>query len=112
MEPTAFEKRFADDIEATLGCPDRVRFKGSMFSGGSDQLNSFVDRLGILRKDFIPHLEGLSDQLVDHAKRLAKRAGAPYIICPQHLRGQRKCWGQIIYRRQRYSPSVAARPPL
>lgn len=77
-KPNAFQSRFESDIEAAIGCPDRVIFKGHMFQGGSRELNRFVDRLGILRKDFIPHLDALSEQLANHAKELAGQAGARY----------------------------------
>jgi len=74
-----FVKKFATSIVTTLCCFDRVIFKGHLPFGGDDHLNSFVDRvLGIRRKDFIPMLEKLSHQLVNHAKALAEAAGRPY----------------------------------
>jgi hypothetical protein len=79
IAPTAFETRFHDDIQATLGCHDRVIFRGQLPVQWDERLNEYVDYvLGIRRKDFIPQLEGLSQQLVDHAQQLAQAQGAPY----------------------------------
>jgi len=74
-----FVKKFAHVIIGALSCFDRVIFKGHLPFGGDAHLNSFVDNvLGIRRKDFIPMLEKLSHQLVEHAKTLAQQAGRPY----------------------------------
>ena len=81
---TRFAAKFADSIVATLNCVDRMIFKGYLPFGGDKQLNQFVDRLGIRRKDFLPGLEPLSERLVEHAKSAAAREGAPY----QYLQGQ------------------------
>ncbi len=79
INPTVFETRFHDDIKATLGCHDRIIFRGLLPVQWDQSLNHYVDCvLGIRRKDFIPKLEGLSQQLVDHAKELAQAQGAPY----------------------------------
>lgn len=79
-----FGAKFADSIVTTLNCVDRLIFKGYLPFGGDGQLNQFVDRLGIRRKDFLPQLEPLADRLVEHAKATATQAGAPY----QYLQGQ------------------------
>lgn len=81
---TRFAAQFAESIVATLNCVDRLIFKGYLPFGGDEQLNQFVDRLGIRRKDFLPQLEPLSERLVEHAKLAAAQADAPY----QYLQGQ------------------------
>lgn len=81
---TRFAAKFADSIVATLNCVDRMIFKGYLPFGGDQQLNQFVDRLGIRRKDFLPQLEPLSERLVEQAKSAAEQAGAPY----HYLQGQ------------------------
>src|SRR6516225_220597 len=74
-----FTQRFADSIVATLECHDRVIFKGYLPFHGDDHLNGWVDGpLKVCRKDFLPHVEFWSGELVDHAKRLAAEAGAFY----------------------------------
>jgi hypothetical protein len=60
-----FVGKFADSMATTLSCVDRLIFKGYLPLGGDKHLDQFVDRLGILRKDFLPQLEPLSEQLVE-----------------------------------------------
>jgi hypothetical protein len=77
--PRKFLDKFADSISGVLSCFDRVIFKGHLPFGGSDYLNGFVDRvLQIRRKDFYQQLDGMSQQLVDHAQQMAQEAHAPY----------------------------------
>jgi hypothetical protein len=78
--PNPFVVKFASSIIAVLGCFDRVIFKGHLPFGDEAHLNRFVDRvLGIPRKDFLPFLDGKSDELVAHAKGLAEQHSAPYL---------------------------------
>jgi hypothetical protein len=77
--PNPFVAKFAASIIARLSCFDRVIFKGHLPFGGEAHLNRFVDgTLGMRRKDFLPFLEGKSDELVAHGKALADQHGAPY----------------------------------
>jgi hypothetical protein len=74
-----FTQRFADAIVATLGCFDRVIFKGYLPFGGEGHLNRFVDHhLKLRRKDFIPFVEQQSQILVEHAQAMAQQEGAPF----------------------------------
>ncbi len=74
-----FTQKFAGSIIAVLGCFDRLIFKGYLPVGGNEHLNRYVDQsLKILRKDFLPEVQGMSQELVDHARRMAEEAGAPY----------------------------------
>jgi hypothetical protein len=67
-----FTQKFADSILSVLNCSDRVIFKGYLPFFNDAQLNSFVDGgLRMRRKDFLPFLEDRSEELVQHAKRLA-----------------------------------------
>jgi hypothetical protein len=82
-----FTQRFAESIVATLGCFDRVIFKGHLPFGSDGHLNRFVDHgLKMRRKDFLPFVEQQSQLLVDHAKAMAQAQGAPY----QHLTGSHR----------------------
>jgi hypothetical protein len=77
--PNPFVAKFAASIIASLSCFDRIIFKGHLPFGGEAHLNRFVDGiLGMRRKDFLPFLEGKSDELVAHGKALADQHGAPY----------------------------------
>src|SRR3970040_394566 len=73
-----FVAEFSESIVATLSCVDRLIFKGYRPFGGDRQLNQFVDRIGIRRKDFVPQLEPWSERLVERAKSAAAAAQAPY----------------------------------
>jgi hypothetical protein len=80
-----FFEQFASIIVATLGCADRVIFKGHLFLGNDAMLNRFVDPL-MKRKDFIPLVQQMSEQLVEFAKQLAADADAPYEFLQGHHR--------------------------
>jgi len=82
-----FTKKFADSILSVLHCHDRVIFKGYLPFFRDSDLNRLSDyELHIRRKDFVPFLEKLSNELIENAKRLAEESNAPY----QFLDGQRK----------------------
>lgn len=103
---TRFAGKFADSIVATLSCVDRLIFKGYLPFGGDPELNRFVDRLNIRRKDFLPQLLPWSERLIEHAKSAAQRQGAPY----QYLQGQHskeKLIDQIIRERKLISGLIA-----
>jgi hypothetical protein len=84
----------------TLGCFDRVIFKGYLPFGDDAYLNRFVDAvLHQRRKDFYDALGPQSEALVAHARRQAEQAGAPY----HYLQGphdKAKLIDQIIRERQ------------
>ena len=62
-----------------LSCFDRVIFKGYLPFHSVGELNAWVDcGLKIRRVDFIKQLEQRSQELVEHAKTLANKAGRPY----------------------------------
>ena len=80
-----FLQKFAHLIVACLSCYDRMVFKGYIQIGGKDQLNGWVDGvLKIRRKDFIPELADVSQQLVEHSKKVAQESGADW----EHLQGK------------------------
>ena len=80
-----FLTQFANLIVATLGCVDRMIVKGHLFLGDDERLNRFVDPM-MKRKDFVPFVEKLSQQLVDFAKQLAEESHAPY----RYLQGKHR----------------------
>jgi hypothetical protein len=76
---SSFVTKFTKNIIAVLSCHDRVIFKGYLPFGGDEHLNAFVDgRLRIPRKDFLPEVQRMSQELVEHAKQMATDADAPY----------------------------------
>jgi hypothetical protein len=67
-----FTQKYADSILSVLNCHDRVIVKGYLPFFKDAYLNGFVDSvLRMRRKDFVPFLENCSEELVEHAKRLA-----------------------------------------
>jgi hypothetical protein len=77
--PEKFLAKHQESIVAYLGCFDRVILKGYLPFGDDRHLNSFVDwHLNIPRKNFIPMVQTLSQQLVEHARKTAEAQGAEY----------------------------------
>jgi hypothetical protein len=100
-----FVDKFGGSISSTLECFDRIMFKGHLPFQSEGQLNGFVDHvLGIRRKDFIPRLELYSNQLVDHGKTLAAKAGRPYEYRQGSFR--KEAWAQDIIRRDRLTEGL------
>jgi hypothetical protein len=76
---TGFVTGFPSLIFAVLSSFDRVRFTGHRPISSATALEGFVDHvLRIRRCEFIAVAEKQSEIVVDHAKRLAERAGAGY----------------------------------
>jgi hypothetical protein len=81
-----FIAKFTSSIVAVLGCFDRLLFKGYLPFGGDEHLNRWVDLKNLRRKDFIPLVNKMSEQLVEHAKNVAQNAGRKYL----YLQGRRR----------------------
>jgi hypothetical protein len=82
-----FLVKFASSIIAVLSCHDRVILKGHLPFSDETHLNRFVDHtLRIKRKDFLSFAEEKSELLVNHAKDVAERIGAPYV----YLQGRQR----------------------
>jgi hypothetical protein len=95
-----FVQKHADKITGTLGCFDRVLFKGHLPFGDDAYLNRFVDHvLHLRRKDFYDSLGPQSDALVEHAQRQAEQQGAPYRYL-QGVHDKAKLIDQILRERQ------------
>ncbi len=74
-----FVVKFTSLIVAVLSCFDRVIFKGYLPITNGPALEGFVDHvLKIRRMDFMAFAEEQSEIVVNHAKRLAREAGAEY----------------------------------
>jgi hypothetical protein len=76
---SCFVNKFTSLIVAVLSCFDRVMFKGYLPFTNGPALEGFVDYvLEIRRCDFMDFAKEQSEALVEHAKRLAEKAGAEY----------------------------------
>lgn len=74
-----FVVKFASLIVSVLSCFARVLFKGYLPFRDGPALERFVDYvLKIKRKDFLQFAQKQSERVVEHAKQLARSAGAPY----------------------------------
>jgi hypothetical protein len=75
-----FVAKFTKLIVAVLSCFDRVIFKGYLPLTNGPALEGFVDHvLRIRRCDFMAFAEEQSEILVEHAKQMARDAGAEYV---------------------------------
>jgi hypothetical protein len=104
---TRFLTKFAHLIVATLACYDRVIFKGYLPFGGDKHLNAFIDyELRILRKNFLPLVQQMSQELVDHAQNIAEQARAPY----EYKQGKfsKEKWVAPIARERRHREGLLA----
>jgi len=79
-----FTNQWQSEVSFQLSCFDRVILTGYLPFWGADCVNKWIcGRLGILHKNFLPQMKGLSDELVESAKRQAAQARAPF----RHLQG-------------------------
>jgi len=102
-----FLAQFSSLIVAILSCFDRVIFKGYLPFHSEGELNSWVDyTLRIRRTEFIKQLDQRSEQLVDHARAMARNAGRPYEYRPGRFRKEQ--FIQEIIRRDHVTEGLVA----
>jgi hypothetical protein len=76
---TAFEIVHQDQVLGKLTFFDRMIFKGhltGLYPSGA--MKAFLDRQGVLLKDFSAYVKGATDELKAHVQQAAAAAGAPY----------------------------------
>jgi hypothetical protein len=81
-----FLRKHADKITGVLSCFDRLIFKGHLPLCFAQGLESFLDRHGILLKNFKAFAPAQADLVKEHALALAKREGRPYEYLYSHRR--------------------------
>ena len=81
-----FIVKHQDKITGTISCFDRILFKGYLPISSPEGMESFLNRQGVLFKDFKRFASGCSDALKDHAVALARKAGRPYIYLNSPVR--------------------------
>jgi hypothetical protein len=96
-----FLTKFASLIVCTLHSFDRVIFKGHLAMASARELERFVDYvLKVRRSHFMKELApAYSNRLVEHAQRLAKKAGRIYLYRTGSFRKDH--WAQQLIREQR-----------
>jgi hypothetical protein len=82
----AFVHKHQDKITGILSCFDRLIIKGYLPFNYPLGMEGFLDRQGILIKDFPKLAKEQSTTLKEHAKQLAEQAGRPVIPLPYKVR--------------------------
>ena len=73
-----FLAQMANSILGTLGCFDRLLFKGYLPISHPSSMERWLANRGILLKNFKGFVTTQSDRLKLHAQQLAAKAGRPY----------------------------------
>jgi hypothetical protein len=96
-----FLLKFASLLVCTLHCFDRVIFKGHLAMASPRELERLVDYLlKVRRSHFIKVIApGWSDRLVEHAQRVANKAGRTYLSRTGSFR--KGHWAEQLIRAQR-----------
>jgi hypothetical protein len=81
-----FLAQFADSIQGSLGCFDRLLFKGYLPISHSASMERWLASRGVLLKDFKSFVTTQSDRLKTHAQQLAANAGRPYQYLARPIR--------------------------
>lgn len=82
----SFLQQHADKIIGTLGCFDRLIFKGHLPVSYAQGMENFLNRHGVLLKNFKEFAPAQADRLKEHAQAVARQAGRPYEYLYQHCR--------------------------
>lgn len=96
-----FLAKFASLIVCTLHCFDRVIFKGHLPLSSANELERFVDCVLKVRRSHFMNaiLPAYSNQLVEHAKKMASAAGRTYLYrCGSFRKDQ---WAERLIREER-----------
>ena len=77
---SAFEMVHQDRVVGKLVCFDRLIFKGHLsrfYPPGA--MKAFLDRQGVLLKDFAGYAKAVSEAIKAHAQKVAADAGRQYL---------------------------------
>ena len=74
-----FARQYSELISGMLSCFDRILFKGYLPIGWGDSMEGFLARQGLRIKDFGKFVQKQSRRIAEHAERLAKNSGRPYL---------------------------------
>ena len=94
-----FLERHRNRITGTLSGFDRMLFRGTLRSiAHVSGLQIFLYSQHVLMKDFGSYVLRLSEQVVEHAKALARKAGRPYVYLPSSKDSKEELALQIVAR--------------
>ncbi len=79
-----FIQQHRQDVIGVLSGLDRIRFRGTLraicYPEGVD---GFLGKIGVRYKGFKDWVQGVSQQLLDHAEQVAQQAQRPFVYVPQ-----------------------------
>ena len=81
-----FIVKHQDTILGTISCFDRILFKGYLSLSHPEGMEAFLNRQGILFKDFKEFASGCSEVVKEHARELARKTGRPFIYLHSPVR--------------------------
>ena len=82
-----FIKKHNEKIAGTIGCFDRVLFKGHLPISSAGGMANFLRERGVLFKDFGKFVQGPAQQLKQHAIDMARNTNRPYVyVNSKHIR--------------------------
>jgi hypothetical protein len=79
-----------DKIMGTISCFDRILFKGYLPIGYPQSMEGFLNRHGVLFKDFKRFASLCSDGIKDHAMDLARKTNRPFIYLNSPIRKEQE----------------------
>lgn len=85
-----FIVKHQDTISGTISCFDRLLFKGYLSISYPEGMEGFLNRRGILFKDFKNFASTCSDAVKLHAQEVAAKAGRPYIYLGSPIRKEER----------------------
>ena len=74
-----FTHQYNELITGMISCFDRILFKGYLPIGWGDAMEGFLAQQGLRIKDFSKFVQKQSRRIAEHAERLAKNSGRPYL---------------------------------
>lgn len=94
-----FIRRHADEISGVLSGFDRLRFRGTLLCLAHPQgMRSYLNSNNILLKDFKSYVEGATQLIVDHTKRLVKEFDRPYRFLASYRDSKEAIAAKIVER--------------
>jgi len=85
-----FIVKHRDKITGMISCFDRILFKGYLPISSPESMEGFLNRQGVLFKDFKGFASLCSDGIKEHAVALAGKAGRPFIYLTSPIRKEER----------------------
>ncbi len=85
-----FIVKHQDKITGMISCFDRIVFKGYLPISYAESMERFLDRRGVLLKNFKHFASLCSDTVSDHAREVARKAGRPFIYLNAPVRKEER----------------------